>query len=31
MGWDGKEADKLLADLMIRKKAISKTIAKPKK
>jgi hypothetical protein len=31
MGWDGKEADKLLADLMIRKKAISKPIAKPKK
>ena len=31
MGWDGKEADKLLADLMIRKKAAAKPIAKPKK
>ena len=31
MGWDGKEADKLLADLLIRKKAAAKPIAKPKK
>ena len=31
MGWDGKEADKLLADLMIRKKVAAKPITKPKK
>lgn len=31
MGWDGKEADKLLADLLIRKKAATKPTAKPKK
>jgi predicted Zn-dependent protease with MMP-like domain len=31
MSWDGKEADKLLADLLIRKKAAAKPIAKPKK
>lgn len=31
MGWDGKEADKLLADLLIRKKVAAETAAKPKK
>lgn len=31
MGWDGKEADKLLADLLIRKKVAAKPAAKPKK
>jgi hypothetical protein len=31
MGWDGKEADKLLADLLIRKKVAAKLATKPKK
>jgi thioredoxin-related protein len=31
MGWDGKEADKLLADLLIRKKTINKPVVKSKK
>jgi hypothetical protein len=31
MGWDGKEADKLLADLLIRKKSAIKPATKPKK
>ena len=31
MGWDGKEADKLLADLLERKKIAAKTAAKTKK
>lgn len=31
MGWDGKEADKLLADLLIRKKVAAKPVTKPKK
>lgn len=31
MGWDGKEADKLMADLIERKKIAAKPIAKPKK
>jgi hypothetical protein len=31
MGWDGKEADKLLADLIERKKIAAKPAAKTKK
>jgi hypothetical protein len=31
MGWDGKEADKLLADLLVRQKAAGKPAPKTKK